>query len=68
VEELLKVGAVENTVSSGTRVVDGEFMFGGGGLCGGGLGNRKFERHEPTEKVTQQSVAWTNHLGGERVS
>lgn len=37
VEELFKVGAVKDTVSGRTRVVDDEFMFRRRGLCGGGL-------------------------------
>ena len=37
VEKLFKVGAVEDTVSGGARVVDGEFVFRGRSLCGGGL-------------------------------
>ncbi|PPQ98741.1 hypothetical protein CVT26_010041 [Gymnopilus dilepis] len=37
VEELLKVGAVEDTVSSGLRVVNDKFKFLAGG-SGGGLG------------------------------
>lgn len=37
VEKLFKVGAVKDTVSGGTRVVDDEFVFGRRSLCGGGL-------------------------------
>lgn len=37
VEELFKVGAVEDTVSGGTRVVDDEFVSRRCGLRGGRL-------------------------------
>jgi hypothetical protein len=37
VKELFEVCAVEDTVSGGARVVDGEFEFCRRSLCGGGL-------------------------------
>lgn len=37
VEELLKGGAIEDTVARGARVVDGELVLGGSRLSGGGL-------------------------------
>lgn len=40
VEKLFKVGAVEDTVSGGARVVDDEFVFRRGGLWDGRLNHQ----------------------------
>jgi hypothetical protein len=37
-EEFFKIGAIKDTVGCGLGVVDGEFVLGGGGLSGRGLG------------------------------
>ena len=67
-EEFLKVSSVEDAVRSRLREVNGEFV-----LCGSTLGGGDFwglwNGHQPTEKVTQQSVVpETDHCGGEEES
>ncbi len=67
VEELLEVSTIEDTVASGLRVVDDKLVLGGD-FSGGGFGlyarQKKGDRCEPTEKITQQSSAGTDHLEG----
>lgn len=64
-EELLEVSSVEDTVGGGLRVVDDEFVLGGSTLGGGDFGGL-WNGHQPTEKVTQQSVVpGTDHCGKE---
>ena len=46
VQELLKSRAVEDTVASGTGVVDDELVLSSSGLSGGGLGLEDTERAE----------------------
>lgn len=69
VEELLEISTIEDTVASGLRVVDDKLVLGGD-FGGGGFGlytrQNKGGRGEPTEKITQQSSAGTDHLEGGR--
>jgi len=54
VEELFKVGAIKDTISGWTGVINDEFVSRRGDFCGGRL---KLSRRKPTEKATQQSIA-----------
>ncbi len=64
-EEFLEVSSVEDTVSSRLREVNGEFVLCSSTLGGGDFGGL-WNGHQPTEKVTQQSVVpETDHCGEE---
>lgn len=71
VQELFEVSAIEDAVRCWARVVDHEFVLDSRGFSTSGFGltkeqnKRKSAGHEPTEKVTQQSSAGTDHLENE---
>ena len=51
VQELLKGRAVEDTVASGTGVVDDELVLSSSSLSSGGLGLMHTERREETPEL-----------------
>jgi hypothetical protein len=66
VQELFEVGPIEHTVACWARVVDHKFVLDGRGFSTSSFRlfkeQRKSATRQPTEKVTQQSDAGTDHL------
>lgn len=70
-QELFEISTIEDAVGCWARVVDHKFVLDGKGFSTSGFrlfkeeNKRNSAMREPTEKVTQQSDAGTDHLESE---
>lgn len=70
-QELFKISTIEDTITCRARVIDHKFVFDGRGFSTSSFrlireeNKRKSAMREPTEKLTQQSDAGTDHLENE---